>query len=147
MGVLSLSCNECQNFFIDLLKQKKPHTSSSAPRVPDGRTAYHIVMQSWRLCMHFRPLHDRVVVRRIEAEEKTSGGIITPDTAKEKPQEGEVAAAGLGAGDDNGKPIEHAVNAGDRVRFGKWRSEERSVGKEIVSMGSQSSRRSTKKKK
>src|SRR3546814_20077228 len=70
--------------------------------------------------MHFRPLHDRVVVRRIEAEEKTSGGIIIPDTAKEKPQEGEVVAVGLGARDDNGNLIELAVKAGDRVLFGKW---------------------------
>jgi len=70
--------------------------------------------------MHFRPLHDRVVVRRIEAEEKTSGGIIIPDTAKEKPQEGEVVAVGPGARDDSGQLVELSVKAGDRVLFGKW---------------------------
>jgi len=70
--------------------------------------------------MHFRPLHDRVVVRRLEAEEKTSGGIIIPDTAKEKPQEGEVVAVGPGARDDSGKLIEPSVSVGDRILFGKW---------------------------
>ncbi|MBT2189188.1 co-chaperone GroES [Sphingobium nicotianae] len=70
--------------------------------------------------MHFRPLHDRVVVRRIEAEEKTSGGIIIPDTAKEKPQEGEVVAIGPGARDENGKLVELSVKTGDRILFGKW---------------------------
>ena len=70
--------------------------------------------------MKFRPLHDRVVVRRIEAEEKTAGGIIIPDTAKEKPQEGEVVAVGPGARDENGKVVALDVKAGDRVLFGKW---------------------------
>jgi chaperonin GroES len=70
--------------------------------------------------MHFHPLHDRVVVRRIEAEEKTSGGIIIPDTAKEKPQEGEVVAVGPGVRDDNGSLVELSVRAGDRILFGKW---------------------------
>ena len=70
--------------------------------------------------MHFRPLHDRVVVRRLEAEEKTSGGIIIPDTAKEKPQEGEVVAVGPGARDDSGRLVELSVRAGDRILFGKW---------------------------
>lgn len=70
--------------------------------------------------MHFRPLHDRVVVRRIEAEEKTSGGIIIPDTAKEKPQEGEVVAVGPGARNDSGELVELSVRAGDRILFGKW---------------------------
>jgi len=70
--------------------------------------------------MHFRPLHDRVLVRRIEAEEKTAGGIIIPDTAKEKPMEGEVVAVGPGARDDSGKLVELAVKAGDRILFGKW---------------------------
>jgi chaperonin GroES len=68
----------------------------------------------------FRPLHDRVVVKRIEAEEKSKGGIIIPDTAKEKPQEGEVVAVGPGGRDENGKPIPMGVKAGDRVLFGKW---------------------------
>ena len=68
----------------------------------------------------FRPLHDRVVVRRVESEAKTKGGIIIPDTAKEKPQEGEVVAVGAGARDESGKVIALDVKAGDRVLFGKW---------------------------
>ena len=70
--------------------------------------------------MAFRPLHDRVLVRRIEAEEKTAGGIIIPDTAKEKPQEGEIVAAGPGARDESGKIQPLDVKTGDRVLFGKW---------------------------
>jgi chaperonin GroES len=70
--------------------------------------------------MKFRPLHDRVVIKRIEAEEKTSGGIIIPDTAKEKPQEGEVIAVGPGGRDESCKPIPIDVKVGDRVLFGKW---------------------------
>jgi len=70
--------------------------------------------------MKFRPLHDRVVVKRIEAEEKTAGGIIIPDTAKEKPQQGEVVAVGPGGRDEAGKLIPIDVQAGDRVLFGKW---------------------------
>ncbi len=69
---------------------------------------------------NFRPLHDRVVVRRVESEEKSAGGIIIPDTAKEKPQEGEVIAVGSGARDDAGKVVPLDVKAGDRVLFGKW---------------------------
>jgi chaperonin GroES len=70
--------------------------------------------------MKFRPLHDRVVVRRIDAEEKTAGGIIIPDTAKEKPMEGEIIAVGAGARDEAGKLVPLDVKAGDRVLFGKW---------------------------
>ena len=70
--------------------------------------------------MKFRPLHDRVVVRRVESEEKTAGGIIIPDTAKEKPQEGEVVAVGPGARDEAGKLVPLDVKAGDRILFGKW---------------------------
>ena len=70
--------------------------------------------------MKFRPLHDRVVLTRIDAEEKTTGGIIIPDTAKEKPQEGRVVAIGPGGRDDNGKLIPIDVKVGDRVLFGKW---------------------------
>ena len=70
--------------------------------------------------MKFRPLHDRVVVRRIEAEEKTAGGIIIPDTAKEKPQQGEVMSVGPGGRDESGKLIPIDVKPGDRVLFGKW---------------------------
>jgi chaperonin GroES len=68
----------------------------------------------------FRPLHDRVVVKRVDAEEKSKGGIIIPDTAKEKPQEGQVVAVGPGGRDENGKLIPMGVKAGDRVLFGKW---------------------------
>ncbi|UCI06167.1 co-chaperone GroES [Mesorhizobium sp. B1-1-8] len=68
----------------------------------------------------FRPLHDRVVVRRVESESKTAGGIIIPDTAKEKPQEGEIIAVGSGARDESGKLVPLDVKAGDRVLFGKW---------------------------
>jgi chaperonin GroES len=70
--------------------------------------------------MKFRPLHDRVVVKRIDAEEKTSGGIIIPDTAKEKPSQGEVIAVGPGGRDESGKLIPIDVNVGDRILFGKW---------------------------
>ena len=70
--------------------------------------------------MHFRPLHDRVVVRRVEQEERTKGGIIIPDTAKEKPQEGEIIAVGSGARDEAGKLVPLDVKAGDRILFGKW---------------------------
>ena len=70
--------------------------------------------------MKFRPLHDRVVVKRIDAEEKTAGGIIIPDTAKEKPQQGEIVAAGPGARNEQGQLVPLDVKAGDRVLFGKW---------------------------
>ncbi len=85
--------------------------------------------------MKFRPLHDRVVVRRIDAEEKTKGGIIIPDTAKEKPQEGEVIAAGPGARDESGKVQPLDVKAGDRVLFGKWSGTEvRIDGQDLLIM-------------
>jgi len=70
--------------------------------------------------LKFRPLHDRVVVKRIDAEEKSAGGIIIPDTAKEKPQEGEVIAVGKGKSNDEGKVFPLDVKAGDRILFGKW---------------------------
>ena len=70
--------------------------------------------------MSFRPLHDRVLVRRIEANEKTAGGIIIPDTAKEKPQEGEIVSAGSGAKAEDGKVTPLDVKAGDKILFGKW---------------------------
>ena len=85
--------------------------------------------------MKFRPLHDRVVVRRIDAEEKTKGGIIIPDTAKEKPQEGEIIAAGPGARDESGKLVPLDVKAGDRVLFGKWSGTEvRIDGEDLLIM-------------
>jgi chaperonin GroES len=80
--------------------------------------------------MKFRPLHDRIVVRRIEPEERTAGGIIIPDTAKEKPQQGEVIAVGPGARDESGKVVALDVKAGDRVLFGKWSGTEVRVGGE-----------------
>ncbi|MGH7014819.1 MAG: co-chaperone GroES [Stellaceae bacterium] len=85
--------------------------------------------------MKFRPLHDRVVVRRLKQEEKTAGGIIIPDTAQEKPQEGEVTAAGPGARDDDGKLHPPEVKAGDRVLFGKWSGTEVKLdGEELLIM-------------
>lgn len=85
--------------------------------------------------MAFRPLHDRILVRRIEADEKTPGGIIIPDTAKEKPQEGEVLAVGPGARDDSGKLTELDVRVGDRVLFGKWSGTEiRLDGQDLLIM-------------
>jgi len=85
--------------------------------------------------MKFRPLHDRVVVRRVEQEEKTTGGIIIPDTAKEKPQEGEVIAVGPGARDEQGKLHALDVTVGDRVLFGKWSGTEVKIdGEELMIM-------------
>jgi len=85
--------------------------------------------------MKFRPLHDRVVVRRVDAEEKTKGGIIIPDTAKEKPQEGEIVAAGPGARDESGKLVPLDVKAGDRILFGKWSGTEVKIdGEDLIIM-------------
>ena len=85
--------------------------------------------------MHFRPLHDRVVVRRLEQEEKTAGGIIIPDTAKEKPQEGEIVAVGPGARGEDGTLHPLDVKAGDRVLFGKWSGTEVKIdGEELIIM-------------
>jgi len=85
--------------------------------------------------MKFRPLHDRVVVRRLDAEEKTTGGIIIPDTAKEKPMEGEVIAAGPGARNEQGQLQALDVKAGDRILFGKWSGTEVKLdGEELVIM-------------
>ncbi len=85
--------------------------------------------------MGFRPLHDRVLVRRTEAEEKTAGGIIIPDTAKEKPMEGEVIAVGPGARNEQGALVELDVKAGDRVLFGKWSGTEVKLdGEELLIM-------------
>jgi chaperonin GroES len=85
--------------------------------------------------MHFRPLHDRVVVRRIEEDERTAGGIIIPDTAKEKPQQGEVVAAGPGARNEKGELQPLDVKAGDRVLLGKWSGTEVKIdGEELLIM-------------
>ena len=85
--------------------------------------------------MKFRPLHDRVVIRRLDAEEKTTGGIIIPDTAQEKPMEGEVVAAGPGARTEQGEIVALEVKAGDRILFGKWSGTEVKVdGEELLIM-------------
>jgi chaperonin GroES len=85
--------------------------------------------------MKFRPLHDRVVVRRIEQEEKTAGGIIIPDTAQEKPMEGEIIAVGPGARNEKGEVVPLDVNVGDRVLFGKWSGNEVKIdGKDLLIM-------------
>jgi chaperonin GroES len=89
-------------------------------------------LEDW---MHFRPLHDRVVVRRIDADEKTAGGIIIPDTAKEKPIEGEVVAVGPGARDENGQLVPLDLKAGDHILFGKWSGTEVKIdGEELLIM-------------
>ena len=85
--------------------------------------------------MKFRPLHDRVVVRRLESEEKTKGGIIIPDTAKEKPQEGEVVAVGPGARNDKGELVKLDVKAGDKILFDKWSGTEVKIdGQDLLIM-------------
>jgi chaperonin GroES len=88
--------------------------------------------------MKFRPLHDRVVIRRLDAEEKTTGGIIIPETAQEKPMEGEVVAAGPGARDEQGQIIALEVKAGDRILFGKWSGTEVKLDGEDLLMMKQS---------
>ena len=86
--------------------------------------------------MKFRPLHDRVVIRRVEHEGKTTGGILIPDTAQEKPMEGEIVAVGPGARDDNGKVVPLDVKAGDRILFGKWSGTEIKLdGEDLLIMG------------
>ena len=85
--------------------------------------------------MTFRPLHDRVLIRRIEAAEKTAGGIIIPDTAKEKPQEGEVVSAGIGARAEDGTIVALDVKAGDKILFGKWSGTEVKIdGEDLIIM-------------
>jgi chaperonin GroES len=104
-----------------------------------GEASRQGLMTIWFLWMeenmHFRPLHDRVVVKRIEAEEKSAGGIIIPDTAKEKPSQGEVIAVGPGGRDEAGKLIPIDVKVGDRVLFGKWSGTEVKIdGQELLIM-------------
>ncbi len=85
--------------------------------------------------MNFRPLHDRVVVRRLDSAEKTKGGIIIPETAQEKPQEGEIVAVGSGARDESGKIVALDVKAGDKILFGKWSGTEVKIdGKDLLIM-------------
>jgi chaperonin GroES len=93
------------------------------------------LVTSMEVSMKFRPLHDRVVLRRLEQEEKTSGGIIIPDTAKEKPQQGEVVAVGPGARNEDGDIVPMDVKAGDRVLFGKWSGTEVKIeGEDLLIM-------------
>jgi chaperonin GroES len=99
------------------------------------RRKYHAGQERKEHDMKFRPLHDRVVVRRIDSEAKTAGGIIIPDTAKEKPQEGEVVAVGPGARKENGDLVALDVKAGDRVLFGKWSGTEVKIdGEDLLIM-------------
>ena len=92
-------------------------------------------IRKWRNGMGFRPLHDRVVIRRMESEAKTAGGIIIPDTAKEKPMEGKVVSVGPGARDDNGRITPLDVKAGDTVLFGKWSGTEVKIdGEDLLIM-------------
>jgi chaperonin GroES len=92
-------------------------------------------LTSKELPMKFRPLHDRVVVRRLEGDTKTAGGIIIPDTAKEKPQEGEIIAVGAGARDESGKIVALDVKSGDRILFGKWSGTEVKIdGEDLLIM-------------
>jgi chaperonin GroES len=96
---------------------------------------HQAISESRRVPMKFRPLHDRVVVKRIDAEEKSAGGIIIPDTAKEKPSQGEVIAVGPGGRDEAGKLIPIDIKVGDRVLFGKWSGTEVKIdGEELLIM-------------
>jgi len=99
-------------------------------------TEFGVSLLNWGdQIMHFRPLHDRVVIRRVEEDAKTAGGIIIPDTAKEKPMQGEVVAVGPGARDDKGTLQPLDVTAGDRVLFGKWSGTEVKIdGQELIIM-------------
>jgi chaperonin GroES len=112
--------------------QIAPKCSQEAGLCPVTR--FSIAARKWA-SMKFRPLHDRVVIRRIEQEGKTKGGIIIPDNAKEKPQEGEVIAVGPGAHDEKGKLVPIEVKAGDRVLFGKWSGSEVKIdGEDLLIM-------------
>jgi chaperonin GroES len=107
-----------------------PNRASSAFGIPA-----RLAKRSRKQRMTFRPLHDRVVVKRLEGEEKTKGGIIIPDSAKEKPQEGEIVAVGPGARDETGKLVPLDVKAGDRILFGKWSGTEVKVdGQDLLIM-------------
>ena len=109
-----------------------PHRSDIAGPV---RRNLNICLSLKENDMAFRPLHDRILVRRIEADEKTAGGIIIPDTAKEKPSEGEVIAVGPGARDESGKLVEVDVRVGDRILFGKWSGTETKLnGEDLIIM-------------
>ncbi len=145
--MLALGKAERWNFCSHLLKLKNTSPRSIARDAEEGRapragTASDAARRNLKnLFVHeendmtFRPLHDRILVRRIEAEEKTAGGIIIPDTAKEKPQEGEVIAVGPGARDDSGQLLSLDVKVGDRILFGKWSGTEiRLNGEDLLIM-------------
>ena len=101
--------------------------------VPTGK--FNKLIKEGSMAKGFRPIHDRVLVRRVEAEEKSAGGIIIPDTAKEKPQEGEVVAVGAGAKSEEGKITPLDVKAGDKILFGKWSGTEVVVdGEDLIIM-------------
>jgi chaperonin GroES len=126
-SLLALSCNECQRG----LSERPIKNSLRFPAFHSRRQ----LIERREKPMKFRPLHDRVVVRRLEGEEKTKGGIIIPDTAKEKPQEGEVIAVGPGARDEHGKLVVLELKAGDRILFGKWSGTEVKIdGEELLIM-------------
>jgi chaperonin GroES len=109
---------------------RRPARSSAGPG--EGKASIVFVQEE---NMKFRPLHDRIVVRRVTSEEKTKGGIIIPDTAKEKPQEGEVVAVGPGARNEQGQIVALDVQVGDRVLFGKWSGTEIKIdGEELLIM-------------
>jgi chaperonin GroES len=146
-SALALTAGECQKICDPLLKVEQGKISSTCARRRKGRAspAPALPVRSGGTSrnlfvlkendMTFRPLHDRVLVRRIEAEEKTAGGIIIPDTAKEKPQEGEVIAVGPGARDESGKLVPLDVKVGDRILFGKWTGTEIKLdGKDLLIM-------------
>ena len=103
------------------------------PGVPTAKI--NNLIKEGSMATNFKPLHDRVLVRRVEAEEKTSGGIIIPDTAKEKPQEGEVISVGSGARSEDGKVTPLDVKAGDKILFGKWSGTEVKInGEDLIIM-------------
>jgi len=103
------------------------------PGVPTAKI--NNLIKEGSMATKFKPLHDRVLVRRVEAEEKTSGGIIIPDTAKEKPQEGEVISVGSGARSEDGKVTPLDVKAGDKILFGKWSGTEVKIdGEDLIIM-------------
>jgi chaperonin GroES len=109
--------------------------TESTLSVKDLKLAHNAREDTLMAKTKFRPLHDRVVVKRIDAEEKSKGGIIIPDTAKEKPSQGEVIAVGPGGRDENGKIVTPDVKAGDRVLFGKWSGTEVKLdGEELLIM-------------
>ena len=108
------------------------HQADEEPENPDNTLILWVEIMAK---MKFRPLHDRVVVRRVESEEKTAGGIILPDTAQEKPSEGEIIAIGSGARDEAGKLVPLDVKAGDKVLFGKWSGTEIKIdGEDLLIM-------------